>query len=105
VRHVYLPPLRDAKRALASGNPTRIYAPLNHFLDGYDPQVLAKALWSNDALPGKWSLYEHRIEPLYGGSYLCARVSRASQQVFDNGRFARGRTIGVFVQAQSSRLL
>src|SRR5260370_29392679 len=25
VRHVYLPPLRDAKRALASGNPTRIY--------------------------------------------------------------------------------
>jgi putative ATP-dependent endonuclease of the OLD family len=32
VRHVYLPPLRDAKRALASGNPTRIYALLNHFL-------------------------------------------------------------------------
>lgn len=34
IRHVYLPPLRDAKRAaLASGNPTRIYALLNHFLD------------------------------------------------------------------------
>lgn len=28
IRHVYLPPLRDAKRALASGNPTRIYANL-----------------------------------------------------------------------------
>lgn len=44
VRHVYLPPLRDAKRALASGNPTRIYALLNHFLDGGDPDVLALAL-------------------------------------------------------------
>lgn len=44
VRHVYLPPLRDAKRALASGNPTRIYALLNHFLDGGDPEALAKAL-------------------------------------------------------------
>jgi len=32
VRHVYLPPLRDAKRALASGNPARIYALLQHFL-------------------------------------------------------------------------
>ena len=32
IRHVYLPPLRDAKRALASGNPTRIHALLNHFL-------------------------------------------------------------------------
>lgn len=44
IRHVYLPPLRDAKRALASGNPTRIYALLNHFLDGGDPDALAKAL-------------------------------------------------------------
>lgn len=44
IRHVYLPPLRDAKRALASGNPTRIYALLNHFLDGGDPEALAKAL-------------------------------------------------------------
>lgn len=32
IRHVYLPPLRDAKRALASGNPTRIMALLNHFV-------------------------------------------------------------------------
>lgn len=44
VRHVYLPPLRDAKRALASGNPTRIYALLNHFLEGGDPEALAKTL-------------------------------------------------------------
>lgn len=44
VRHVCLPPLRDAKRALASGNPTRIYALLNHFLEGEKPDALAKAL-------------------------------------------------------------
>jgi putative ATP-dependent endonuclease of OLD family len=44
VRHVYLPPLRDAKRALASGNPTRIYALLNHFLEGRAPDDVAKAL-------------------------------------------------------------
>lgn len=44
IRHVYLPPLRDAKRALASGNPTRIYALLNHFLDGGDATALAKSL-------------------------------------------------------------
>ena len=44
VRHVYLPPLRDAKRALASGNPTRIYALLNHFLEGGNPEALAKTL-------------------------------------------------------------
>jgi putative ATP-dependent endonuclease of OLD family len=44
IRHVYLPPLRDAKRALASGNPTRIYALLNHFLGDGDPEALAKEL-------------------------------------------------------------
>lgn len=44
IRHVYLPPLRDAKRALASGNPTRIYALLNHFLEGSPPEELAKSL-------------------------------------------------------------
>ena len=44
IRHVYLPPLRDAKRALASGNPTRIYALLNHFLGGDEPQELAREL-------------------------------------------------------------
>ena len=44
IRHVYLPPLRDAKRALASGNPTRIYALLQHFMGAEDPQVLANRL-------------------------------------------------------------
>lgn len=44
VRHVYLPPLRDAKRALASGNPTRIMALLNHFLGDTTPDELAKHL-------------------------------------------------------------
>ena len=44
IRHVYLPPLRDARRALASGNPTRIYALLDHFLEGEDPDDIAKRL-------------------------------------------------------------
>lgn len=44
IRHVYLPPLRDAKRSLASGNPTRIYALLNHFLGERDPEEVAKDL-------------------------------------------------------------
>lgn len=51
VRHVYLPPLRDAKRALASGNPTRIYALLNHFLGGDDPDELAKRLRRDSSEP------------------------------------------------------
>lgn len=44
IRHVYLPPLRDAKRALASGNPTRIHALLHHFLGGRDADEVAKSL-------------------------------------------------------------
>lgn len=44
VRHVYLPPLRDAKRALASGNPTRIMALLNHFLGDVSADDLARDL-------------------------------------------------------------
>lgn len=44
IRHVYLPPLRDAKRALASGNPTRIHALLNHFLGERDPEDVARSL-------------------------------------------------------------
>ncbi|BCD97708.1 ATP-dependent nuclease [Marinagarivorans cellulosilyticus] len=44
IRHVYLPALRDAKYALASGNPTRIYALLRHFLKDTDPADLIKAL-------------------------------------------------------------
>jgi putative ATP-dependent endonuclease of the OLD family len=44
IRHVYLPPLRDARRALASGNPTRIMALLSHFLEGKSPDEIAKEL-------------------------------------------------------------
>lgn len=44
IRHVYLPPLRDAKRALASGNPTRIHALLSHFLGERDPEEVAASL-------------------------------------------------------------
>jgi putative ATP-dependent endonuclease of OLD family len=44
IRHVYLPPLRDAKRALASGNPKRIHALLQHFLGEEDPNELAQRL-------------------------------------------------------------
>lgn len=44
VRHVYLQPLRDAKRALASGNPTRIMALLNHFLGDTTAEDLAREL-------------------------------------------------------------
>lgn len=44
IRHVYLPPLRDAKRALASGNPTRIYALLNHFLGSQKADDVASEL-------------------------------------------------------------
>ncbi|MGY8664148.1 AAA family ATPase [Bradyrhizobium sp. UFLA05-109] len=44
IRHVYLPPLRDAKRALASGNPTRITALLNHFLGDVSASDLARDL-------------------------------------------------------------
>ena len=51
IRHVYLPPLRDAKRALASGNPTRIYALLKHFLGNDDPDELANRLGRNDTDP------------------------------------------------------
>ena len=49
IRHVYLPPLRDAKLALASGNPTRIFALLNHFLGGRDPVEVAKGLGRKSA--------------------------------------------------------
>lgn len=52
IRHVYLPPLRDAKRALASGNPTRIHALLHHFLGDRDPDEIANKLarTSNDQI-------------------------------------------------------
>lgn len=59
IRHVYLPALRDAKYALASGNPTRIYALLRYFLKDADPTDLIKAL-SRDT--------DHDILKTIGGS-------------------------------------
>ena len=59
IRHVYLPALRDAKYTLASGNPTRIYALLRHFLRNTDPAGLIKAL-SREA--------DHEILKTIGGS-------------------------------------
>ena len=44
IRHVYLPPLRDARRTLASGNPARIHALLRLFLGQHDPDAVAKSL-------------------------------------------------------------
>ena len=44
IRHVYLPPLRDAQRALASGNPTRIAALIRHFLSEGQEEAFAKGL-------------------------------------------------------------
>lgn len=44
IRHVYLPPLRDAKHALASGNPTRIQALIRHFLGADDEEAFKEAL-------------------------------------------------------------
>lgn len=47
IRHVYLPPLRDAQRALASGNPTRIAALIRHFLGKEKEDDFARALQRN----------------------------------------------------------
>ncbi len=51
IRHVYLPPLRDAKRALASGNPTRIMALLNHFLGDSKADQIVRALGRTKSHP------------------------------------------------------
>jgi putative ATP-dependent endonuclease of OLD family len=51
IAHVYLPPLRDAKRALASGNPTRINTLLHHFLGEEDATEVAKRLGRRSADP------------------------------------------------------
>jgi putative ATP-dependent endonuclease of the OLD family len=44
IKHVYLPPLRDAKRDLASGNPTRVMMLLKHFVDDLGAAELAEKL-------------------------------------------------------------
>lgn len=70
IRHVYLPPLRDAKRALASGNPTRVYALLNHFLGTQDPEDVAKELRrtsSADILTNVGKAVEGNLDALTAG--------------------------------------
>jgi len=70
VRHVYLPPLRDAKRALSSGNPTRIYALLQHFLGDEDPNDIARKLarpTSAEILTQVDAAVDHRLGALTEG--------------------------------------
>lgn len=70
IRHVYLPPLRDAKYALASGNPTRIYALLTHFLGERTAEDVAKNLGRADTdqiLTDIQGAVMNRLNPLTGG--------------------------------------
>jgi putative ATP-dependent endonuclease of OLD family len=70
IRHVYLPPLRDAKRALASGNPTRIHALLNHFLGGQKAEDVAAELRrasSSEILGRVGSAVDGNLEALTAG--------------------------------------
>lgn len=70
IRHVYLPTLRDAKRALASGNSTRIMALLNHFLEGTSAADLAKDLGRtrrHEVLTKVDSAVEKGLSALTGG--------------------------------------
>ncbi|MFG6430987.1 ATP-dependent nuclease [Roseateles sp. LYH14W] len=70
IRHVYLPPLRDAKRALASGNPTRIHALLNHFMGDQRAEEVAAELrraTSSDILTRVGSAVDGNLEALTGG--------------------------------------
>jgi putative ATP-dependent endonuclease of the OLD family len=79
IRHVYLPALRDAKYALASGNPTRIYALLKHFLKEDDHADVIKEL-SRDT--------NHEILKTIGGSVdsgLEALTAGVRQQVSSLG--------------------
>jgi putative ATP-dependent endonuclease of OLD family len=43
IRHVFLPPLRDARQALGSGSATRITTLLQHFLEGEEADFLEYA--------------------------------------------------------------
>lgn len=70
IRHVYLPPLRDAKRALASGNPTRIHALLNHFMGDQRVEDVAAELrraTSSEILNRVGSAVDGNLEALTGG--------------------------------------
>ncbi len=70
IRHVYLPPLRDAKRALASGNPTRIYALLKHFLGDQKADDIASELrrtTSSEILAKVGTAVDDNLEALTAG--------------------------------------
>lgn len=70
IRHVYLPPLRDAKRALASGNPTRIHALLKHFLGDQRAEDVAAELrraTSSEILTKVGSAVDGNLEALTAG--------------------------------------
>lgn len=70
IRHVYLPPLRDAKRALASGNPARIHALLNHFMGDQRAEDVAtelRRIASSDILKRVGSAVDANLEALTGG--------------------------------------
>lgn len=70
IRHVYLPPLRDAKRALASGNPTRIHALLNHFMGDQRAEDVAAELrrsTSSEILRRVGSAVDGNLDALTGG--------------------------------------
>lgn len=51
IKHVYLPPLRDAIRSLGSGNPTRILSLLNHFLEGENEKDIVSQLARSSSHP------------------------------------------------------
>jgi putative ATP-dependent endonuclease of OLD family len=51
VRHVYLPPLRDAQHALGSGSATRINALLYHFLEDNEEQDFLSSVRRPDEPP------------------------------------------------------
>lgn len=70
IRHVYLPPLRDAKRALASGNPTRIHGLLNYFLGEQKAEDIAAELrraTSSEILSRVGSAVNSNLEALTAG--------------------------------------
>ena len=101
IRHVYLPPLRDAKRSLASGNPTRIFALLNHFLGGRDPAEVAKGLGrkSTDRI-----LIEVDAAVAGGLDVLTAAVRQQNANArFQHGRKAHRRRARSPFQARRSR--
>lgn len=96
IRHVYLPALRDAKRDLASGNPTRILALLDHFRGKLDRSSLAQQIQRNEptdpsTLRAISTAVNERLDALTGG--VRRQSSRlgfpSNQQLIDIARDLR----------------